>query len=169
MTKINFNKLLLCLTVCAAFISCAAGNTALKNWGKIVPDSEVKKQFETYQVNPNLNYYISGSDVYPNAILGLNKEYTLVSTLWKQVEMTPAMLRTIVTDMKFRALNVYLSQFGFAVLDNRGKQIGVWYSLLSATAPVHMKENKEVIIYTPDVDAYERYEENSPKHNFHAR
>ncbi|MEN6623146.1 MAG: hypothetical protein ABFD50_16565 [Smithella sp.] len=166
---IKINNILFFLIVCAAFSSCASGNVSLKNWGQIVPDSEIKKQFETYQVKPNLNYYISGSDVYPNAILGLQKEYTLISTLWKKVELTPAALRTIVTDMKFRALNINQSQFGFVVLDNRGKQIGIWYSLLSATAPVRMKENKEVIIYTPDIDTYERYEENSPKHNINTR
>lgn len=165
----KYKKMLFCIVACTAFISCAAGNAALKNWGKIEPDPEVGKSFETYQVNPNLNYYISGSDVYPNAILGLNNEYTLVSTLWKKVEMTPAMLQTIVTDMKMRALNINQSQFGFAVLDNRGKRIGIWYSLLSATAPVRMKEDKKVIIYTPDIDTYEKFEENSPKHNIHMR
>jgi hypothetical protein len=150
-------------------ISCAAGNVALKNWGKIVPDSDVKKQFEIYQIKPSMNYYISGSDVYPNAILGLNSDYTLISTLWKKIEITPAMLQTIVTDMKFRAFNIGQDQFGFVVLDNQGKQIGIWYSLLSATAPVKMKGDKEVVIYTPDIDTYEKYEENTLKHNLHNR
>ncbi len=163
----KYSKILFYLLI---FITCTScGNAALKNWGQIEPESEVKKQFETYQVNPNLTYYISGSDVYPNAILGLNKEYKLVSTLWKEVEMTPAMLQTKVSDMRLRALNIGQDQFGFVVLDNRGKQIGVWYSLLSATAPVQMKGDKEVIIYTPDIDTYEKYEESSPKHNIHAR
>jgi hypothetical protein len=58
-------------------------------------------------------------------------------------------------------------QFDFAVLDNQWKQIGIWYSLLTATAPVRMKEGKEVIIYTPDIDTYEKYGENAPKHNIY--
>jgi hypothetical protein len=37
----------------------------------------VTKAFEKYQVNSNYNYYISGSDVYPNAIIGLDKALTL--------------------------------------------------------------------------------------------
>jgi hypothetical protein len=156
----KYGKILFCVITCAAFISCAYGNAVFtKNWGKIVPDREVNNSFETYLVSPDLNYYISGSDVYPNAILGLNKVYTLDSTLWEKVEMTEAMLREIVTDMKLRAMNSGHSQFGFAVLDNKGEQIGIWYSILSATAPVHMQEDKRVNIYTPDHDTYERNEE----------
>ncbi len=153
----TYGKIIIWIITCAALISCAAGNTALtNNWGKIVPDNEVKIFFETYQVSPDLNYYISGSDIYPNAILGLNKAYILDSTLWKKVELTEAMLQAIVTDMKARVMSSGQSQFGFAVLDNRGKQIGVWYSILFATAPVQMKEDKKVIIYTPDHDTYEK-------------
>lgn len=157
----KYGKTIICIFFCAALISCTAINAALaKNWGKIVPDEEVKNKFETYQVSSNINYYISGSDVYPNAILGLNKDYTLVSTLWKKVELTQAMLEVIVTDMKSRATNIGQNQFGFAVLDNKGEKIGVWYSILSATAPVQMKEDKKVVIYTPDQDTYEKHEIN---------
>lgn len=159
----KYGKILFCIIVCAAFISCAAVNTALtKNWGKIVPDSEAKKSFETYQVSPDLNYYISGSDVYPNAILGLNKSYTLHSTLWKKVELTEASLQVLVADMKSKAMDYGWNQFGFAVLDDRGKQIGIWYSILVATAPVRMLEDKKVIIYTPDADVYGRHDNDSP-------
>lgn len=158
----KFRRLLFCLITCVVCISCATGHFTLKNWGQIVPDDTVRAQFENYQVNPNLTYYISGSDVYPNAILGLNKEYKLVSSLWKEIEMTPQVLQTKVFDMKLKALNMGQDQFGFVVLDNRGKQIGVWYSLLTATAPVQMKEDKKVIIYTPDIDVYENHQENSP-------
>lgn len=160
----KYGKILFCIIVCAAFISCAAGKTALtKNWGKIVPDKEVTKSFETYQVSPDFNYYISGSDVYPSAILGLNKAYTLDSTLWKKVELTPANLQVMVTDMKSKARDIGQNQFGSTVLDHQDKQIGVWYSLLTATTQVYMKEDKKVIIYTPDQNTYEKFEEN----NFH--
>ncbi len=156
----KYAKTIIGIIICAALISCAAGNTIFtNNWGKIVPDNEVTKIFETYQVSADLNYYISGSDVYPNAILGLNKAYILDSTLWKKIELTEAMLQVIVTDMRARVMNSGHNQFGFVVLDNRGKQIGIWYSILSATAPVHMKDNNRVIIYTPYHDSYEKYEE----------
>ncbi len=60
-----------------------------KNWGSIKPDTDATNDFEKFQINANLNYYISGSDVYPTSILGLNKAYTLDTDLWKKIDMTP--------------------------------------------------------------------------------
>ncbi|MEN6332177.1 MAG: hypothetical protein ABFD57_09330 [Smithella sp.] len=162
----KYAKIVLSIIVCTALAACAAEKIVFtKNWGKIVPDNEATEVFETYKVSPDFNYYISGSDVYPNAILGLNKAYTLDSTLWKKVELSQANLQEMVTDMKSKARDIGQNQFGFVVLDNQGKKIGVWYSLLTATAPVRMKEDNKVIIYTPDQNTYEKYEGNSPLHN----
>lgn len=163
-------KILFCILFCAALASCVAVNSYLaKKWGRIVPDKEATAAFETYQISADFNYYISGSDVYPTAILGLNKAYALDSTLWKKVDLSPAKLREMVTDMKVKARDIGQNQFGFAVLDNQGRKIGVWYSLLTATAPVRIKDDNTVIIYTPDQDTYEKYEENFPLRNMHWR
>lgn len=156
-------RIIFCAITCAAFISCASGTALTKKWGKITPDTDVKNYFETYHINPEMNYYISGSDVYPNAILGLNKAFTLDSTLWKKVELTEAKLQELVTDMKSRAIGFGQVQFGFAVLDDQGKQIGVWYSILSAATSIQMKGDKKVMIYTPDYNTYEKYEDNSSR------
>jgi hypothetical protein len=102
---------------------------------------------------------ISGSDVSPYAILGLNKAYALDSTLWKKVEMVPAKLQELVEEMKSRAVGFGQGQFGFALQDDQGKQIGMWYSILSATTSLQIKENNKVMIYPPDPDTYKKYEE----------
>ncbi len=166
----KYRKIFLCIIACAAFGSCVAANSAFtQKWGKIVPDNEATEAFEKYQISPDFNYYIAGSDVYPNAILGLSRVYILDSTLWKKVELSPENLQEIVTDMKSKARDIGQHQFGFVVLDNQGKKIGVWYSLLTATAPVQIKEDNKVIIYTPDQDTYEKYEENFPLGGMHMR
>ncbi len=118
---------------------------------------EVTRTFETYQISSEYDYYISGSDVYPNAIIGLDKAYTLETDLWKKVEMTPKKLRELVTDMKDKAttVNYGMPLYGFVMLDDKGKQIGVWYSILGAKTFLRMKDNRTVIIYTPDIDTYE--------------
>ena len=128
-------------------------------WGSIVTDEAVKNYFDTYQVSADLDYYISGSDVYPNAILGLNKKYILESSLWKKIELTPAALKELVTNMKAKAEDMGQNQFGFAVRDNRGEKIGLWYSILFAATSVQMKNNRKVVIYPPDSDIYEKKEE----------
>jgi len=149
--------------MCILIVLPSVGYTSslFKNYGKITPDSNAAKAFETYQINPNYNYYISGSDVYPNAIMGLDKAYNLEPDLWKQVEMTPRKLRELVIDMqgKVRSVNIRLALHGFAIFDDKGKQIGIWYSILAATTSIMMKGDRTVIIITPDIDTYLRYED----------
>jgi hypothetical protein len=135
-------------------------SSLFKNHGKIIPDGNVTKAFETYQINPNYHYYISGSDTYPHAILGLDKAYNLEPDLWKRVDMTPEKLRELVTDMqsKVMSVNIRLSLKGFALLDDKGKQIGTWYSIITATTSLRMKDDRTVVIVTPDIDTYFRYD-----------
>jgi len=78
-----------------ALSTAACAGMMVKNYGSFEPDRGILKAFEGYQVNPNLNYYVSGSDVHPNAIMGLNKKFTLEESLWKKVEMTPEKLPTL--------------------------------------------------------------------------
>ena len=72
----------------AVLLLAGCSTVMFKNWGSIRPDIDATNDFEKFQINANLNYYISGSDVYPTSILGLNKAYTLDTDLWKQIEMT---------------------------------------------------------------------------------
>ncbi|MCG6536342.1 MAG: hypothetical protein L7F78_16975 [Syntrophales bacterium LBB04] len=137
----------------------------LKNYGSLVADGRVMAAFEKFQVNPNYNYFYSGSEVYPNAVIGLDKSYTLETDLWKKIDMTPAKLREIVTFMKDKAATVSLttSLHGFAILDDKGKQIGVWYSIIKATtkSSVRMKDSKTVLIDTPDINTWLQFEDGS--------
>src|SRR5271157_5858339 len=157
-------------TVCTMLLLLSSGcaSMPLKNYGSIVADVSVMAAFDKFQVNPNYNYFYSGSEVYPNAVMGLDKFYTLESDLWKKVDMTPAKLREIVMSMRDKAATVSLttSLHGFAILDDKGKQIGVWYSILKATTnySVRMKDSKTVLIDTPDIDTWLQFEDGSRLH-----
>jgi hypothetical protein len=155
----KYGKIILCVMLCFAFLSCTASRMSpAKSWGKIIPDNQAKYAFESYQISSDMNYYISGADVNPNAILGLKKAYMLDSTLWKKVDLTESKLKALVTEMKSRAIDFGQFQFGFAVLNEKGEQIGVWYSILGAATAVKMKGDNRVMIYTPSQNTYERYE-----------
>jgi len=143
--------LLLVLQGCAAM--------HFRDYGRFSPDSKAAQAFERYQVDPGMNYYISGSEVHPNALMGLDKNYVLESTLWKRVEMTPARLKEIVTDMKSKTSTIHQSLFGFSLIDPQGKPVGIWYSILSARTAFQMKENNRVMIHTPDLRTYEKFED----------
>ncbi len=146
-------------TMCILLIlfSFGCAGLGLGNYGKIVPDGNVMHAFETYQVNPGLNYYTSGSDVYPNAIMGIDKRYSLNSTLWKKVEFTPQTLKALVDNMQAKVSEINQSLHGFTILDTKGNDIGIWYSILSARTTVKI-EDHSVVIFTPDLDTYDKYE-----------
>lgn len=145
----------ICVFLILSSFGCAGLHSG--SYGKIAPDRNVTYAFETYQVNPDLIYYISGSDVYPHAIIGIDKSYTLKSELWKKREFTPETLKVLIEDMKDRVMEFYEILHGFDILDNAGNDIGDWYSILSATTTVRV-EDHNVIIITPDIDTYEKYE-----------
>lgn len=153
----------LCILI---LLPCAGCATMLfKNYGSIVPDGGVMEAFDKFQVNPNYDYFYSGSEVYPSAVIGLDKSYTLESDLWKKVDMTPAKLREIVMSMKNKAatVNFAVAPHGFAILDDKGKRIGVWYSILEAAtnASVRMKDSTTVLMDTPDINTWLQFEDGS--------
>ena len=117
-------RVCLLLAVCLSVLACAG---MFRDYGRFNPSDEVYQVFATYQVNKDFRYYISGPDLYPNALMGLNRSYQLdPRTLWREVQMTPEKMREIVGYMNSRALSH--RQTGFELLDNNDRPIGVWYS-----------------------------------------
>ncbi|MEA1935855.1 MAG: hypothetical protein U9M96_03415 [Thermodesulfobacteriota bacterium] len=140
---------------CAILILSSVGCAGLISgeYGTIAPNRDVTESFENYQIDPDFNYYISGSDVYPNAVIGIDRSYTLNSKLWKKVEFTPETLKDLVGDMKAKVSELNEILHGFNILDDKGNKIGDWYSILSARTTVKI-EDHSVIIITPDIDTY---------------
>lgn len=147
------------MRVLIILLSSGCAGSLFKNYGRITPDGNVTNAFEKYQVNPIYNYYISGSDVYPNATIGLDMTLTLEPDLWKHVEMTPEKLRELVQDMRFKVKTLRWNMIlhGFVMFNDKGKQIGVWYSIVEAKTFLSIKDNHTVIIITPDINTYLKY------------
>lgn len=145
--------LLLGLTLGAA-VSEAAGLFAA--YGKIAPSADAAKVFESFKVLPNYLYYKSGADLYPGAIMGLDRAYTLDSDLWKPMNLTEKMLKEIVGDMQSKGMEVDELVHGFDILGPDGKKIGIWYSNFKAVTYVRMKGDNRVEIGTPPLDIWER-------------
>ena len=131
----------------------------LKGYGAINPDRSVTGVFETFQINPNYNYYYSGSDVYPNALIGLDKKYKIEPDLWKKMEPASGGFKDMISQMQSKASSIGQSQHGFAIIDDKGRSIGAWYSILSAATTVKMLDDQTVLIYQPPLNAYQKYEE----------
>lgn len=148
---------LFCLLLAGCLGIQACTGQLVKNYGRITPSAEVYRAFAHHQVNADFRYYISGSALYPNALIGVHRDYRLdPKTLWREVEMTPAKMREIVEYMDAKALTYREFQKGFEMLDPNGRPIGVWYSILRARTFLRMQEDGTVRIDTPDLETYDR-------------
>jgi len=144
--------ILLSLTACATLLD--------KNFGKFVPDDAATAAFRNGEINLDFNYYTTGSEAYPRSILGLNKAYTLNSDLWVQMEFKPKELKELAARMQQRVMDCCGgSPVGFAILDDKGKQIGIWYSMRIASISIKVLPDRKVIIYPPNDKEYENYDE----------
>jgi hypothetical protein len=144
----------LLLAICLGALACTG---MFRNYGRFNPSDEAMQAFATYQVNKDFRYYISGSDLYPNALMGLRRSHRLdPETLWKEVQMTPEKMKEIVEHMNTKAENQREYQKGVELLDNNGRPIGVWYSLARARTFLHIREDGTVRIDTPDLDLYDK-------------
>jgi hypothetical protein len=150
------SSFIIILSLVFSFCGCAG---FLKGSGAVNPDRSATRAFETFQINPNYNYYYSGSDVYPNALIGLDKKYKIEPDLWKKMEPTPRDFKDMISQMQSKALSIGQFQHGFAIIDDKGRQIGVWYSILSAATTVKVMDEQTVLIYQPPLNVYEKYEE----------
>jgi hypothetical protein len=125
-------------------------------YGSIVLDQAAERNFAAFHIDPQMNYYYSGPDVYPNALMGLKKEYVLDNDLWKALAPDPKIFKEKIRSMQDKARLYGSSQYGFVIRDQQGTPIGVWYSLLTVKIKVvKMGEGNKVIVYTPELDAYD--------------
>ena len=150
------------LAACLGLMACIG--QFYGHYGQILPSADVTRAFEAYQVNPDFRYYTSGSDVYPNAVIGLHKDYRLdLATLWKEVELTPEKMKGMVQLMRTKLYSSGQYQQGFDILDDKGKSIGFWYSILSARTSVRINDDGTVRIDTPPLDTYEKNKGNESR------
>jgi hypothetical protein len=137
----------------------ACSGSLFRNYGRILPSEEVDRGLEASVVHPEIRYYTSGSDLYPNAMIGLHRDYRLDrGTLWKEIAMNPVKLREIIGYMKAKAFEFRQYPHGFDLIDPEGKKIGFWYSIFTARTFLRFEEDGTVMILTPELETFEKLE-----------
>ncbi len=115
-------------------------------YGKLKRDRDVNRTFQTYKVLSTHKYYISGLANIPYAIIGVDKKYKLRPGMWREVQLTTPLLRSWVSKMD----NIYgYPPYGSIILNDNGKQIGIWYSSKQWTTVI-IEENNEIAILAPE-------------------
>lgn len=143
----------LCIIGLAALIL-ALWRFSSGRYGELRPSREVTEAYAACQVDPDKTYFSSGSDVYPNALIGIDKSWTLESDLWKKRELTEKEMKELVMNMQSRVMERIGSLQGFDIVDDRGWKIGDWYSVPGLSISVEVMGEKRVVIATPPIDTY---------------
>jgi len=125
----------------------------MSNYCFFVPDIGVTDSFETLKFDTDVNYYYSGPDDCPKAIMGLKKSYILDNNLWNPLPTDIVKMKHQIHTMRLTGKQSGFSLFGLLIRAPDSQPIGVWYSMLIVNMMVKMSQNNKVIVYTPDMDA----------------
>jgi hypothetical protein len=123
-------------------------------YGELRSSREAADAYASFQVDPEKNYYTSGPDFYPNALMGIDKSWTLASDLWERRELTPEAMKKIVVGMQSRFMERTTLLHGFDIVDDRGGKIGNWYSVMGLSIAVKVTGEQQVVITAPPIDTY---------------
>jgi hypothetical protein len=107
-------------------------------------------------------YYTTGPEQAPDAILGVSRDYTLVSERWKERQVDPPSLLRLVKNMDREFGSPTGGLVGARVLNAEGGQIGVWYSAIALTT-VEMLGDGKVRIDPPNPAAVMQLRDRSSK------
>ena len=142
-------KLLLAIAIIFLFVT---GCVASGNRGILRRDRELGQMFMSYQVMPDHNYFTSGGYDKPNAILGVHKDYEMVTEAnWRIIPNVSSAqvekwIRTIDPDDGGPGSDY----FAYYILDPEGKRVGFWYSIQKHTVIKFLEGNK-IEVYPPEL------------------
>lgn len=118
-------------------------------YGSLRPSLKMTNSYLSFQVDPGMRYYLSGSDLYPNAIIGIRKTWTLESDLWKPVDLDPKKLKEIIFNVTSQLMGAGVMPDGYEILDDRNGKIGDWFSLPGQNVTVWLRGDNRVELSTP--------------------
>ncbi len=148
-------RILLALGIIALiFIAVIIKKQIDEHYGHFYANNAVASAYGNFRIDPEQNYYISGSDTYPSAIIGIKQDWTLESDLWRKKELTSSSLQELVQNMQTKAQEQGSALLGFDIIDNRGQKIGDWFSLPVNTLTVRISGEKKAVIHPPSNDIY---------------
>ncbi len=146
-SKINMGRLF--STVSIFFMGLIAfSGCSMSNFGKLKSTPEVTRAFEAYQILPGHKYYYRGTYSRPVVIVGINENYELNSKLWVGIDPKSKDFRKLIDKVSLQGSGSTTDPWGFTILDNSGRDVGVWYSAIRAAA-VDINENGQIVNLSP--------------------
>jgi hypothetical protein len=115
-------------------------------YGRLENSPEITRVFKNSQILSNYQYYISGFQRVPYAIIAIDSNYHLRSARWQPLDMDSSTLNQIV----YRMDQVYsLTPRGAWIVDDKGNRLGVWYSSQYQTT-VQRGKDDQIMVVSPE-------------------
>jgi hypothetical protein len=139
-------KARLFLPVILALMTFLFAGCGSATFGRLQNSPEVTEVFRKSQILSNHQYYISGFQRVPYAIIAIDRNYQLRSSRWQPIDMDSSTLNQIV----YRMEHVYsLTPRGAWIADHEGNRLGVWYSSQYQTT-VTRENNNRIVVVSPE-------------------
>lgn len=127
-----------------------------RRYGKIRPSEAAGAAYRALQADPSLAYHFSGPAHRPYALLGLDRGWTLVESLWQPLALSPEALRELLAGMEARASEILTTLQGYKLLDDRGRVIGNGYAPPGLSLSLWIAGENRVAISTPSGEEDQR-------------
>jgi hypothetical protein len=121
-----------------------------ENYGMLKPSADVTTAFESHRQEPDLDYWFSGPESHPIAIIGVERRFRFDSAEhWIKVGPGEESLKRLIAGMQSKALQMNRYLRGFEMVDQRGERIGDWYSPVGVQAVIKRTGIESVEVWPP--------------------
>ena len=127
---------LLAVFIIASLAGCFA------NYGRLETSSDVDQAFRNYEMLDHYQYYYSGRENKPSAIIGIDPAFQFSSKYWTAIE--PSQFETMVG----RMFPDYGYLYGAYMMAPDGRKAGVWYSWVNNYTVKF--EGDRIIVFSPE-------------------
>ncbi|MGB7919697.1 MAG: hypothetical protein WCF40_06530 [Desulfobacterales bacterium] len=117
----------------------------LANYGRLEINSAVEQAFRNHEMLDHYQYYYSGRENKPSAIIGIDPAFQFSSKYWTAIE--PSQFETMVG----RMFPEYGFLYGAYILAPDGRKAGVWYSWVNIFTAKF--EDDRIIVFSPEPHA----------------
>ncbi len=147
--------LIIVLVLCIGFIVFFMSRSG-ENYGVLKPNESVTAGFQSHSQAPDLEYYYSGPESNPLAIIGVEKRFLFDSAKhWVRVGPGEDRLKHLIEAMQSGALQMNRNLRGFEIVDQRGERIGGWYSIVGIQPVIKRTGIDSVEVWPPSPEKVE--------------
>jgi hypothetical protein len=140
-TCLNKNGLKSILIAATLALFASQFSACTKKYGWFHLDKEVSRSFQAGVVLKGYQYYYSGREPMPYAIVGIEKGYTIISPYWVSFEPEPDRLKKMSGNIFG---SIHRTPDGAYIFDPTGNVVGVWYSNVQQRTVSVDPENRTV-------------------------